>query len=122
MSSLFPDPPRERCLIHPAEPEPCKRCASEGHRDGETYDPELDHARLNGLALEVWDLMSDQGWRTLERISRATAGSEASVSARLRDFRKPRFGGHTVNRRRLTNGTFEYQVVPRVTANGRRCQ
>jgi len=38
--------------------------------------------------------------------------SEGGVSARLRDFRKEKFGSHTVNRRRKAGGgTFEYQLI-----------
>lgn len=34
----------------------------------------------------------------------------ASISARLRDLRKPKFGGYVVERRRRTVGTWEYRV------------
>ena len=56
--------------------------------DGSTYKPDRDSQRLNAQGLRVWKLMSDQGWRTLKEISAATGDPEASVSARLRDFRK----------------------------------
>lgn len=36
--------------------------------------------------------------------------SEASISARLRDLRKPNFGGYTVERRRVEGGFYEYRV------------
>jgi len=58
--------------------------------------------------------MRDGEWRTLGEISEATGHPEASVSARLRDFRKPRFGGHTVNRRRgkwVGGSWWEYQLL-----------
>ena len=61
----------------------------------------------------VLDLMRDGRWRTLYEIQKATGeGSEAAISARLRDLRKARFGGYQVNRRRRGDGgTFEYQVA-----------
>lgn len=80
--------------------------------DGETYDADKDRVRLTGLLGKVTQLMADGEWRTLHRITAAIgASSEASVSARLRDLRKPRFGGHTVERRRVIDGLWEYRVV-----------
>ena len=59
----------------------------------------------------VYTLMQDSEWRTLSEIARYTGDSEASISARLRDLRKPKFGGLTVNRRRRSQGLHEYQVL-----------
>ena len=81
--------------------------------DGRTYDAERDGERLKMQLARVWKLMFDQKWRTLEEISARTYGSEASVSARLRDFRKARFGGHVVDRRYVGNGVWEYRLEPR---------
>lgn len=82
--------------------------------DGETYEPECDGVRLGKQALAVFELMSDGRWRTLGEIVAAIgSGSEAGVSARLRDFRKQKFGGHVVNRSRRgveSVGCFEYQL------------
>lgn len=53
-------------------------------------------------------------WFTLREISSYTGGSEASVSARLRDLRKPKFGGWDVQRRHRGDpkkGLFEYRAV-----------
>jgi hypothetical protein len=79
--------------------------------DGETYEPEQDQVRLTGQMLRVYDYMKDGEWRTLRHISDACAGSEASVSARLRDLRKPRFGAYTVERRRIKGGLYQYRVL-----------
>jgi hypothetical protein len=79
--------------------------------DGETYDPGLDFKRLGRAARAVWMLMRDGQWRTLAMVSDATGYPEASVSARLRDFRKARMGSHTVERRRAHGGLYEYRVV-----------
>ena len=81
--------------------------------DGETYDRERDHARLATILRHVQDLMSDGKWRSLWEISQRVQAPEASVSARLRDLRKRKFGGHTVERRHIGRGLWEY----RYTAN-----
>ena len=81
-----------------------------GHRDGKTFEPERDEVRLNRQARAVFDVMKDERWHSLSVISASTGEPEASVSARLRDFRKPRFGGWTVNRRYVSQGLWEYQL------------
>jgi len=78
--------------------------------DGATYQREFDFNRLSNQLQRVFNLMSDNEWRTLEEISYETGGSQASVSARLRDLRKSKFGNHTINRRRLNGGLFQYQL------------
>jgi hypothetical protein len=82
--------------------------------DGSTFDSVLDRVRLSNQARLVFDLMRDGQWRTLAEIVESIGcGSEAGVSARLRDFRKPRFGSLVVDRRRRgdgASGLFEYQL------------
>ena len=88
--------------------------ALEGDRDGSTYERPLDLARLNKQARIVWDVMCLGSWWTLEELADRTGAPEASISARLRDFRKDRFGGHTVERRRVGkkgSGRFEYRLL-----------
>jgi hypothetical protein len=80
---------------------------------GETYDPALDQARLATQLNRVFDCMKDGNWHTLAELAAYSACTEAAVSARVRDFRKARFGGHTVNRRRVRKGLWEYQLVLR---------
>lgn len=84
------------------------------HRDGETYDHARDGARLAGQHARVKALMRDGRWRTLAMIALETRDPEASVSARLRDLRKKRFGSHEVERRHVRDGLFEYRLVIRV--------
>jgi hypothetical protein len=58
--------------------------------------------------------MLDGRWRTLRQISDATGSPEASVSARLRDMRKPRFGASTVDRERMGDpdgGLHRYRLL-----------
>lgn len=87
--------------------------------DGVTFDPALDGERLTKQIGRVFETMRDGRWRTLHEIASTEAGrkagdSEAGISARLRDLRKPRFGAYTVDRRRretATGGTWEYRVT-----------
>jgi hypothetical protein len=92
------------------------------HFDGETFDPQLDGLRLTGQWRVVFLVMRDGAWRTLDEIQEIiTLGGGQyyplqSISARLRDFRKARFGGHTVPRRRRgkpSAGLFEYRLIVR---------
>jgi len=81
----------------------------------DTYDSELDGERLSGLLDRVRSLMLDAQWRTFEEIRGETGGSEAGISARLRDLRKADFGRFIVNKRRRGDpklGLWEYQVLP----------
>ena len=85
-------------------------------RGGGTFDAGRDGDRLNRQHAEVYALMRDGQWRTLWEISRTTGHPEASVSARLRDFRKPKHGGHVVERRYLDNGLWRYRLIVNVSA------
>ena len=78
--------------------------------DGATFDPALDRDRLSRQHRLVWSVIQDGLWYTLAELSTITGCPEASVSARLRDFRKPKFGLHDVQRRRRTDGQFEYRL------------
>ena len=83
------------------------------HHDGATYEAEHDHVRLNAQTLAVWGVMKAGRWVTLRELSEATGAGEASVSARIRDLRKPKFGGHVVERGRVRDsGLFVYRLRP----------
>ena len=81
-----------------------------GDRDGATYEPKRDRVRLNAQAQAVWDVISDGRGHTLAEISEMTGHPQASISARLRDFRKPRFGGHKIERQYIKYGIWVYRV------------
>ncbi len=81
------------------------------HFDGETYDAVRDHDRLASQLTDVRDTMLDGVWRTLALIEAMTGHPQASVSARLRDLRKLKFGGYTVERRYVQAGLYEYRVL-----------
>jgi len=82
------------------------------HFDGETYEPERDAVRLGKQMRRVYNVMIDGQWRTLAELAAAAEAPEASVSARLRDLRKTRFGARIVDRHHITNGLFEYRLEP----------
>jgi hypothetical protein len=72
------------------------------HRDGDTYDPARDGVRLNGQGERVFSILSDGQPHTLPGIKEAIqkqygrSDSESGISARIRDFRKDKFGGYNV--------------------------
>lgn len=81
--------------------------------DGETYDPQQDCARLTGQLLKVYDAMKAGGWHSLAELSDRCGGSEASISARIRDLRKARFGAHKIERQRQSpfTGVWIYRMT-----------
>lgn len=81
--------------------------------DGETYSRPRDHARLTSELHRVLNVMLDGSWRSLAAIAEVTGAPEASISARLRDLRKPKFGGYIVERRHVGNGLWHYRVSRR---------
>jgi hypothetical protein len=82
-----------------------------GDRDGETFNAKRDLSRLNAQCADVYHYMKHGEWRTLADISANTGHPEASVSARLRDLRKPTLGGFTVERRYIARGLYQYRVL-----------
>lgn len=79
--------------------------------DGDTYEPELDEARLFKQLRDVRSYMRDGLWHTLPDIEAGTGHPPQSISARLRDLRKDKWGAHTVMRERLERGLFRYRLV-----------
>lgn len=86
---------------------------------GKTIDQERDADRLSKQYDYVFAVMRDGRPRTLSDIRRDVirryelAVPLQSVSARLRDMRKDRFGGHTVERDYISNGLWQYQLLVR---------
>lgn len=88
---------------------------------GGTYSSEFDKVRLGSMLRQVFDLMRDGEWRTLADIrDEIGRGSEAGISARLRDLRKERFGEHTVEHRRVEgeDGLWEYRLTVNARVGG----
>ena len=70
-----------------------------------------DHARLTNQQALIVAYMRSGEWRTLREIAEFTGAPEASASAQLRHLRKPRFGGHTVERRHEGGGLYVYRLI-----------
>lgn len=81
------------------------------HRDGKTYDHNRDGTRLHAQHNRVLARLRDGEWWTLKRLAQATGDPEASISARIRDLRKPKFGNHVVERRYVAKGLWQYRLV-----------
>jgi hypothetical protein len=81
------------------------------HRDGESYEAPRDSARLAAQHARILALMKDGRWRSLATIAQVSGDPEASISARLRDLRKERFGSHAVERRYIARGLYEYRLL-----------
>lgn len=80
--------------------------------DGADYQPDRDKQRLTTGQHKVRMYMENAGWKTIMQISEALDMYPPSVSADLRNLRKERFGGRTVDRRYVRNGVYEYYLVP----------
>ncbi len=85
--------------------------ALHGPRGGATFHAD-DEVRLNDQASDIWRAMAQGDWWTLRALADWTGHPEASISARLRDFRKERFGGHTVDAQVIRRGLWRYRLVP----------
>ena len=80
--------------------------------DGITINDERDNGRLNKQFMAVKMLIVNYpGWLTLAEIAKYTGYPEASVSARLRDLRKAKFGGYNVERKYVERGIWAYRVT-----------
>ena len=79
--------------------------------DGKSYDAGQDGQRLQTLQDRVYAILVRGGWWTLPELSNATGGSQTGVAARVRDLRKPRWGGHQIERQRVAGGLWQYRMV-----------
>lgn len=72
--------------------------------------------RIGQQREDVLFCMSGEAWKTFEEIQKQIKWqfdrlhSEASISARLRDFRKVKYGAYTVNRRKRSAHLYEYRI------------
>ena len=78
-----------------------------------------DVVRLNKQQARVWAILKDERWHTIFEIAEWCGVPPQSVSARIRDLRKDKYGGHTVARESLGGGLFRYklQINPLVTVS-----
>ena len=87
--------------------------------DGSDYKQLRDRCRLSEQYDSIFALMRDGAWRTLADIESKTGYRSASISAQLRNMRKIRFGAHLVNKRYVSNGLYEYQLLVTEKATSR---
>lgn len=81
--------------------------------DGITYDPTLDEVRLSGQLERVRALLLGGAWYSLAHIAAVAGCSEAGASARVRDLRKTKWGGYTIERKRVDRGLHHYRLLRR---------
>jgi len=80
--------------------------------DGITINDERDNGRLQAQLDRVRDVtLGSLNWWTLGELACVTGYPEASVSARLRDLRKAKFGGFNVERKYVSRGLWAYRVT-----------
>lgn len=79
--------------------------------DGETFVGNRDGERLSRQLDRVREVMIDGQWRTFADIQLLTGFPAPSISARLRDLRKPRFGGFLIERKYVSKGLFAYRML-----------
>lgn len=88
--------------------------------DETPYDPTKDRARLGGMRLRIFDAMLQENGLTPAELESHVHGQQTSISAQMRDLRKPHFGGHTVLKRKRTGYgikkdvtlVYEYVLIP----------
>ncbi|MAT10407.1 MAG: hypothetical protein CMM02_05290 [Rhodopirellula sp.] len=78
--------------------------------DGSDVKQGRDNCRLKGQLKRVHKCMMDGKWRTLGEIEEVTGDPQSSISAQLRNLRKPRFGGHEVVKRYVESGLYQYRL------------
>lgn len=79
--------------------------------DGQTFKQERDGARLTKQLEAVKRVMGDGQWHTLHEVCEIVKASTASVSARIRDLRKAKFGGFTIERQYIRKGVWAYKLI-----------
>jgi hypothetical protein len=77
---------------------------------GATYDEKRDGDRLKKQLAAVRSIMLRNGWVTLKDLAAQVQAPESSVSARIRDLRKPQFGGYTIERQYVSKGLWKYRI------------
>lgn len=83
-----------------------------GPADGATFDAARDQNRLDKQRDRVWAVLVDGLWHTSAEFEQRVGDNWASLSARVRDFRKAKFGGHTILRHCIGGGLWEYKLAP----------
>ncbi len=51
-------------------------------------------------------------WFKLAQLAELAGGGETAISARIRELRRPEYGAHNVEVRRMSSGTYYYRINP----------
>lgn len=112
--TLFGHEDRDRKAANPSRWQAAKQVSPDLF-SGATYSRQHDEVRLTGQLRDVFNCLSNGSWKTLREIQREIGhGSEAGLSARIRDLRKEQHGRNVVERRRRgdpADGIHEYRLV-----------
>lgn len=81
--------------------------------DGITFDQARDGDRLSRQLGIVKRVMLDYQEHSLMELATAAGCSTSSASARLRDLRKPHFGGYRILKRCAGRGVWLYRMEPK---------
>lgn len=80
--------------------------------DGRTYDHKRDHTRLRTALEAVHDCLRDgQRWTVYELrdgVRLRTGKNHEAITARIRDLRKLKFGGHDIRKTHTGHGVYAY--------------
>ena len=78
---------------------------------GDDYADDRDRPRLGKQLRRVFDTMKDGEWHTIDKVAEETGGPVQSIARQIRWLRSKRFGGHTIDRRHVGNGLYEYRLT-----------
>lgn len=79
--------------------------------DGRTYVKARDGERLGRSLRIIRDELRDGAWHTIRELADLAGCSDAAASARIRDLRKPKFGGHVIDREYRGDGLWVYRMT-----------
>ncbi len=82
------------------------------HFDGADVIHERDSPRLTTQLDVIRTKMMDGQWWNVDELRIATGYPSTSISAQIRNLRKPRMGGWTVERRHVGDGLYEFRLDP----------
>ena len=110
---LFDEPAAPKKSVYDLYREECAATAKQfpPQMDGATFEEPRDGNRLRAQLEAVRTTISDGKPYTLAELERLTGAPQASVSARLRDLRKPKFGNYDIRRDYIADGVWSYRMV-----------
>lgn len=83
---------------------------------GDDYSTSYDHKRLSKQIDVIKAIVTKAPkWWTLRELHELTGIGESSISAQLRNLKKPEFGKYVLERRprgRREDGLYEYRIMP----------